>query len=134
MALDKSTQMVITSGGTTFTFPWMSNFEKSYERNVKTYTKQSGGEVDVVLYNRLVITGSTKCMYDVLEKFLALRNQSSFTVEITTAGSTAETATMRFTSFSYSIVKESADLIDSTSPRPLSQKGIYNVSFTLREF
>ena len=130
MALNSEVQMTIDSTA----IPYMSSFSRSYEKNVRTFTKQSGKEVDVVLYNRLVISAKTRCFRDVLDNILAKQGADSVTVYLNLPNSsTPESHTMRITDLSYDFVMDSKDLFSTSSPQPY-QQGIYDLSFTLREF
>lgn len=108
--------------------PFMSNWQTSYETNRKTYTRQSGTETDIILRQRqLTIQASTKCLWDEVSQFLAYQNQPTLTVSLWNPSTNAYIDhTMRMENFAYSLVKDSEELS--------AVDGIYNMSFTLREF
>lgn len=125
--MDRQYSMTINDGTHTYNIPYSATLTKSVEKNVKTFTRQSGSEVDIVIYRRLTVSVATRCMWDLVQKIESCQLSDSLTVNIpyvTTTGS--RSYTMRITDFNYSLVPKSQKLTEID--------GLYDLSFTLREF
>lgn len=96
---------------------------------VKNQTEGGHTIVQTIRNDVLSMKIATVCLASQLARYQFYNDQSSFTVTIYDALSDDPiTRTVQMVNFSYSLMKDSYDLVDA------SQKGVYKVSFTLEEF
>lgn len=109
--------------------PYYEDIGINYERKKETYITESGVETDIVLTasKKAVIQYSTICKEWRVATFNAFADQYSLEVKYYDPSTRAYvTKTMRMEDYSVKLLKGSEDLAVTN--------GIYEVSFTLREF
>lgn len=109
--------------------PYPKNLDFRWERKKTTYSTESGVETDIILAPnaKLVLGYSIRCLDTWLTIFNQFASVYSFTLSYYDLNQAAYvTKTVRMEDYDYKLVKDSESLS--------ATNGIYDVSFTLREF
>lgn len=107
--------------------PYMSGWSEEYETIENVFQTEAGtDDIDVTRYNKLSVSCSTVCFHDLLQTLFPFSKMASFTLtKFNPETGNDETRTVRMRDFKYSLKEDSWDL---------QTNGVWNVSFSLKEF
>lgn len=111
----------------TTVIPFMSGWDENYEVVENVYQTEAGtDDIDVTRYGKLTVSCQTTCLYSVLQTLISFASLPSFILtKFNPVNGQDETRTVRMRDLKYSLKEKSWDL---------EENGIWNVSFSLKEF